>query len=227
MPDNSDAHEHALSATRIVLRPLGSALPLGFFAFGAGALTTAVWDLHWIPRAEYKPAAIALIAFVAPLELLACIFAFLSRDAAGGTTMGIFAATWGVFASFWLAVGPLQSPALGVFSVMLTGAIACLAVVAFPAKPLLSLVLVIAAVRDGCLAAFHLGATGALKGVGWCGLVLAPLSLYGGLAFLLEDVNQRTILPLLRRGAAKTSMEGSLSEQEQRIEHESGVRNQL
>ena len=96
-----------------------------------------------------------------------------------------------------------------------------------PGESALSLLLVIAALRDGFLAAFHLGATGALKGVGWCGLILAPLSLYGGLAFLLEDVHQRTILPLLRRGAAKSSMEGSLREQQQRIEYESGVRNQL
>ena len=136
MPQNSDAHEQAVSATRIVLRPLGSVLPLGFFAFGAGALITAFWDLHWISQTEYEPAALALIAFVAPLELLACIFAFLSRDAAGGTAMGLFATTWAVFATFWLSVGPLQSPALGVFSVMLTGSVLCLSIVSLPGNPL-------------------------------------------------------------------------------------------
>ncbi len=94
-----EAHQQALSATRIVLRPLGSALPLGLFAFGVGALLTATWDLHSIPQSGYKAAAVVLIAFVAPLELLACIFGFLSRDAASATAMGIFAANWGVFAT--------------------------------------------------------------------------------------------------------------------------------
>jgi succinate-acetate transporter protein len=159
--------------------------------------------------------------------LLACIFGFLSRDAAGATAMGIFAANWGVFATFWLSMGPVQSPALGVFSVTLTASILCLAIVARKAKPLLAVLLLIAAVRDAFLAAFQLGATGALEGVGICGLILTPFSLYGGLAFLLEDVNQRTVLPVLRRGPAKTSMEGNLAEQLQRIEQETGVRNQL
>jgi len=109
---------------------------------------------------------------------------------------------------------------------MLTGSILCLAIVARNAKPLLALLLLIAAVRDGFLAAFQLGATGALEGVGICSLILTPFSLYWGLAFLLEDVNQRTVLPVLRRGAAKASMGGNLAEQLQWIEQEPGVRNQ-
>jgi hypothetical protein len=41
------------------------------------------------------------------------------------------------------------------------------------------------------------------------------------------DANQRTIIPLFRRGKAKQSLEGSLAEQLQRIEGEAGVRSQL
>ncbi len=227
MPPAPDAPQPALDRTRIVLRPLGSALPLGFFGFGAGALITAIWDMHWVPTSEFKPAAIVLLAFVMPLELIASIFSFLSRDAAGGTSMGIFAATWAVFGTFWLTVGPLQSPILGVFAIMLTASILCLAITAWKAKPLLAMLLVIAAARDSFLAAFHLGATSALKGVAWGGLILTPLSLYCGLAFLMEDVGQHTVLPLLRRGAARESLEGPLSQQLQHVEHEAGVRNQL
>lgn len=222
-----EEHEKSVNQTRIVLRPLGSAMPLGFFAFGAGALMTAVWDLHWVAQAQYKPAALALLAFVMPLELLACIFSFLSRDAAGATAMGIFSATWGVFAIFWLVIGPVQSPILGIFAIMVTAAVVCLAATAWNAKPLLSILLAISAVRDASLAAFHLGATALLQAVGWCGLILAAFALYGGVAFLMEDVNQRTILPILRRGAARTSLEGNLSDQLRRIEQEAGVRNQL
>lgn len=227
MGPQSDAHNQALASTRIVLRPLGSAMPLGLFGFGAGALITGCWDLHWVPQSEFKPAAIALLTFVMPLEAISSIFGLLSRDSAGATAMGIFAASWAVFGTFWLTVGPEQSPILGIFSIMLTAAALCLAVVAWAAKPLLALVLGLASIRDIFLSAFHLGAKGALAGVGWCGLVLAPLSIYCGLAFLMEDVNQRTIIPLFRRGKAKQSLEGNLADQLERIEGEAGVRNQL
>jgi succinate-acetate transporter protein len=220
-------HQRAVADTRIVLRPMGSAMALGFFAFGAGALVTAVWDLRWVAQNEYKAAAIALLTFVMPLEMLASVFSFLSRDAAGGTAMGIFSVSWATFGTYWLTIGPVKSPILGIFTIMITAAIICLAVVAWSGKPLLSVLLGVAAVRDGCLAAFHLGATALLNGAGWCGLVLALFALYGGLAFLIEDVNQRTVLPLLRRGTARKSLEGSLSEQIERVEHEAGVRNQL
>ena len=224
---DQESHRQALGMTRIMLRPLGSAMPLGFFAFGARALMSAVLELQWVPKTETKTAAIALLTFVMPLEMLACIFSFLSRDAAGATAMGIFSASWGVFGTLWLVMGPGQSPELGVFTVMVTAAILCLAVVGWRGKPLLASLLLVAAGRDGFLVAYHLGRKSALTGAGWCGLVLVPLSIYCGLAFLMEDVNQRTILPLLRRGAARQSLEGDLSDQLQRIEREAGVRNQL
>lgn len=227
MPADSTSHDEALARTRIMLRPLGSAMPLGFFAFGTGALMTAILDLQWVAKAEYKHAAIALLTFVAPLELLSCIFSFLSPDAAGATSMGIFAASWGVFATFWLTTGPEQSPILGVFTVMITGAILCMGGAALRSKPLLGFLLLLAALRDGFLAAFHLGDKPALKVVGWCGLVLAAFAVYCGLAFLVEDVNQRTLLPLGRREKARQSLEGSLADQLERIEQEAGIRNQL
>jgi hypothetical protein len=227
MGSQPEPHNQALASTRIVLRPLGSAMPLGLFGFSAGALITACWDLHWVSKTEFKPAAIALLTFVMPLEALSSIFGFLSRDSAGATAMGIFAASWAVFGTFWLAIGPQQSPILGIFSILLGTATCCLSIVAWSVKPLLAIVLGIAMIRDVFLASFHLGATGALAGVGWCGLILTPLSVYTGFAFLLEDANQRTIIPLFRRGKARQSLEGSLAEQLQRIEGEAGVRNQL
>jgi hypothetical protein len=81
--------------------------------------------------------------------------------------------------------------------------------------------------RGACLAAFQLGAAGALTGVGWCGLILTPFSIYGGPAFLVEDVNQRTIVPVFRRGPAKKSLEGNFSEQVEHVEQEAVVRNPL
>lgn len=51
--------------------------------------------------------------------------------------------------------------------------------------------------------------------------------MYGGLAFGLEDVQQRTVLPLFRRGAARDAIEGSLEEQLRGLATEAGVRQQL
>ena len=57
-----------------------------------------------------------------------------------------------------------------------------------------------------------LGAPAALQAVsGWIGVPLLVFSRYGGLAVLLEDGAQRTVLPLGRRGRARTSLEGDLN----------------
>lgn len=65
------------------------------------------------------------------------------------------------------------------------------------------------------------------KAAGWIGVPLAAFALYGGLALLLEDSMQRTVLPLGRRGRARTSLEGGLGYQIHQAEQEAGVRRQL
>ena len=59
------------------------------------------------------------------------------------------------------------------------------------------------------------------------GLALAAVALYAALAFLLEDVQRTTKLPLGRRGAGRASMDKGVAAQLHRIEHEAGVREQL
>ena len=51
--------------------------------------------------------------------------------------------------------------------------------------------------------------------------------MYGGLALLFEDVLQETRLPVFRRGAARSALEGDLREQLRRLDGEAGVRQQL
>ena len=46
-------------------------------------------------------------------------------------------------------------------------------------------------------------------------------------ALLLEESTQRMVLPLGRRGRARTSLEGSFEHQVRRAEKEAGVRRQL
>jgi hypothetical protein len=89
-------------------------------------------------------------------------------------------------------------------------------------------VLVVAIMRTSGAAAF------ALKGVlwvgtftAWCGLVLALLAFYSGLAFLEEDVTQKLSSLTFRTGEARAAMEGDIADQVSTIEKEAGVRKPL
>lgn len=62
---------------------------------------------------------------------------------------------------------------------------------------------------------------------GYVGLLIAAVSLYGGLAFGIEDVQHRAVLPLGRRGEAARAFEGDVGEQVGPGETEAGVRKQL
>ncbi len=62
---------------RIMLRPVGSPLPLGFTALGAASLVLTGLQLAWLPQDESHQVAIVVLAFAVPLELLASVFGFL------------------------------------------------------------------------------------------------------------------------------------------------------
>ena len=90
---SSDGRRHE-DHTRIVLRPVGSGLPLGFFSFGIGMLLLGCSAIGWIPVNEQKDVGMFLVRFVFPLELVATVFAFLARDTLGATTLGLFTTSW-------------------------------------------------------------------------------------------------------------------------------------
>jgi succinate-acetate transporter protein len=67
---SSDGRRHH-EQTRIMLRPVGSGLPLGFFSFAIGMLLLGCLSIGWIPVSEQKDVGLLLMAFVFPLELIA------------------------------------------------------------------------------------------------------------------------------------------------------------
>ena len=77
------------AAARIVLRPIGNPLPLGFLALAGGTLMVSGLQLGWLEPALGQDVALILIGFVFPLQLLAAVFGFLGRDVVAGTGMGI------------------------------------------------------------------------------------------------------------------------------------------
>jgi succinate-acetate transporter protein len=221
---NGTAHDRA----RIVLRPVGSALPLGFFSFGVGMLLLAGQALEWVPLAQTPQIGMLLMAFVFPLELVATIFAFLGRDTMGATTLGLFTTSW--LSLGWLLEsgkpGALSS-AIALYLVGFASAVVLLAGLAVGSKPFFTVLLLVSAVRMALDAAYQWGAgTGWAHAAGVTALVLTVLAFYGGLALGLEDAQQREILPLFRRKAAEEAFSG-LDAQLQRLEAEAGVRQQL
>ena len=86
-----DSQRRVENLTRIVLRPLASPLPLGFFAFGIGSILQSGLQFGLLPQSEVQNLALIFGALVFPLELLAAILAFPSRETAGATVLSIIA----------------------------------------------------------------------------------------------------------------------------------------
>jgi succinate-acetate transporter protein len=213
---------------RIMLRPVGSPLPLGLFAFAIGSLTFSTLEIGWIEPSQARPIAIMMLAFVVPLQLITGVIAFWARDAGGATALGLFSMSWAAMASVTLEVSAPTVPALGVLLLGLAAVMVALGIASLAGKPVFSVVLVLACARFLTTAVYELqGDTVWERAAGWLGLPLSAAALYLGLALLLEDLQHQTVLPLFRRGAARTSLESHLGDQVSFIEREAGVRQQL
>jgi hypothetical protein len=214
---------------RVVLRPIASSLPLGFFAFTVGTVLLTALELSWVPVTATSQIAVLVLAFVVPLEAVSGLFAFLARDSGAATGLMTLSAGW-VAAAISLMLGPpgaLSRP-LAIFLLMLAVVMLTMSATAVTGKPLFGALLVIGACRFALTGVYQAtGITGVEQAAGWLGVPLAVFALYGGLALLLEESYQRMVLPLGRRGRARTSLEGGFARQVQQAEQEPGVRRQL
>ncbi|MFF7355809.1 MULTISPECIES: GPR1/FUN34/YaaH family transporter [Streptomyces] len=215
--------------TRIMLRPLASSLPLGFFAFGTGSILLTAAQLQWVPLAQTRPLMLLVLVFVVPLQLLSAVFAFPARDSGAACGLSVLGCAWAGTALVTLSGPPGRpSPALAVFLLSLTPLMLVLGAAAVLGKPLFSVLLLIGACRFALTGVYEAGGAVVLRtAAGWTGVALAVFALYAGFALLLEDSAQRTVLPLGRRGRARTSLQGDLGRQLDQAEREAGVRRQL
>lgn len=215
--------------TRIVLRPLASPLPLAFFTFGVGSLLQSALQFGVVPQEESRNLALLYGAFVFPLELLAAIFAFLSRETLGATAIGLIAFSWlGASLITYTSAPDPTSAALGVLNLAIATILLLLGTIGVLGKPVLAAVILLAFFRYGLNGIFELTASAAAQTAsGVVGCVIFAAALYGGLALGLEDVQHRTILPFGRRGEAREAIEGGIAEQIGPVEQEAGVRKQL
>lgn len=217
------------SIARVVVRPLGTVMPLGFLAFAVGALVTATYSLGWIPIDQGRNVDTVLLAAVVPVQAFAAALAFASRDTPGGTSLGLFAGVWAAVSIVGLGLKPgATSPALGVFLLAECGVVLILAGAAILGNPAFTVILLTGFARFGLNGLFELtGNTAVEHAAGWVGIVLAIVAAYAGLAFLLEDARHSPVLPFMRQRAAREALDADLRAQLRRLEHEPGVRTRL
>lgn len=226
----SASGDQAAQATRIVLRPIASPFPLGFSALATASLLVAGSELGWLVSSSDRALiAVVLVAFAAPLQLVACIFGFLGRDSSAATTFGVQSATWAVVGIARLQSAPGSvSHALGVLLCAASAWVALCALGSALGKLVPAGVLTLVSLRFLLTGLYQLTASRGLEhAAGIVGLVLVAVCAYAILAMEIEALQRRTVLPLVRRGSGAAAMNQSLLEQSQRIEHEPGVREQL
>jgi len=230
MTDGFDPDEARVErATRIVLRPLANPLPLGFLALGAGTLVLAGLQLGWLSLTEGRSVALILLAFVFPLQFLAAVLGFLARDVVAGTGMALLSGTWLSIALVTVDAPPgSTSGALGLLLLCAAVALLVPASVASTGKLLPALVLTTAAARFATSGVYQLDGSGTWKDASAViGLALCVLAAYTALAMAWEDARRRTVLPVLRSGRGRESLDGNLADQLRLLEREAGVREQL
>ncbi|HEY1706155.1 MAG TPA: hypothetical protein VGG75_41290 [Trebonia sp.] len=214
---------------RVMLRPIATSLPLGFFAFTAGTILLTALELRWVPFFEDPQLMLMVLAFVVPLEVISGLMAFAARDSGAATGLTLLGAAWLATSLTVMhgAPGALSLP-LAIFLLVLTPLMAAMAIPAMSGTPLFGVVLSAGALRFALTGIFQATGIQVLEQIaGWIGVPLAAFALYGGLALLLEEASGRLSLPLGRRGRSRTSLTGGFEHQIQQAEQEPGIRRQL
>jgi uncharacterized protein len=190
-------------ASRVVLRPLATPLPLGFLALVLATTLFSAVQLGWVPPTEGRIAGYTALFATVPLQLLASVMGFLARDPVAATGMGLLTGTWAVVGITTVTSPPgAVSDGLGVF-LLVAGTCMLVPAVSAGSKLVPAAVMALAGVRFAVTGAYHLsGSAGWKAAAGWVGLVLAVLALYAALALEIEGSHRRTVLPLGRRGQA-------------------------
>jgi succinate-acetate transporter protein len=230
-PPSSARMTHGSGAedlTRVVLRPLASPLPLGFLALAVATFAFACVQLSWIPQAQGHTVALGVLVLTVPLQFLAAVMGFLSRDPVAATGMGILSGAWAA-ASLATLTSPAGATSDGLGVILLCVG-ACLLVPAAAArhKVVPALVILTSATRFAVTGIAEIdGGKGWLHAAGWVGIALGIISAYAALALELEDSESKTVLPLGRTGASKRAVNGRLGDQVEQVAREPGVRQQL
>jgi succinate-acetate transporter protein len=216
-------------STRVVLRPIGSPLPLGLLALMCAGSLLSLDQLGTFPADEQQTIALVLLGFVVPLMLVATVFSFLARDTVAGTALGLFAGAWLASGLNFLSATPGEtSKVLGVFYLALAASFAVIIVGASFGKAGPAVVVVFGVARFTLAGIYELtNSVGVEHAAAIVGFGLAAAALYSALATEIEDVQGEVKLPMGRRASAREALTGPFDAQLEKLEREAGVRNQL
>jgi uncharacterized protein len=212
--------------TRIVLRPIGSPLPLGFFTVAIDNVVVSALQWGVLPAADSQAVAlIVLPAFI--VQVIVGIIAIGARDSISGTLMLSFATTWLVDTLILFVHPSGAAAALGIFYVTFAVFISFMLASAL-LKRALAAVLVVAAPRFLVAGVADLSGSQALsQASAVLGFLLAAVAMYTAFALLLEDSRGHEVLPIGRQGAARQATHGALATELRDIERQPGVRRTL
>jgi uncharacterized protein len=214
------------SMTRIVLRPIGSPMPLGFFTVAIDSALVSALQWGAIPASADR--SVGLVVFPAfVVQAIVGVFAFLGRDSLAATLMLSFATTWMVDALvFWFHPAGADD-ALGTFLIVFAVFATIMLLAAFP-KRALAAVLIVAVPRFLVSGVADVtGSQPVSQAAAVLGFLLAAVALYAAFALLWEDTRGQEILPVGRLGLALHATQGSLAIQLRDIERQAGVRRTL
>jgi uncharacterized protein len=222
MPPSNDL------ATRVVLRPVATPLPLGFLALAFATTVFAALQLGWVPPDQGRIAALTALVATVPLQFAASVVGFLARDPVAATGMGVLTGTWATVGLTTLTSRP-GSTSAGLGVVLLTAGLAMFVpAVSGLAKLAAAAVMGLAGVRFLVTGIYELAGSPAWQhAAGWVGLALAVVAFYAALALELEGSHGRTVLPVGRRGPALAGVRGESPLGSAHLAAEPGVRSQL
>lgn len=218
------------TVARVVLRPIGSPMPLGAFTLVPAGLLLAGLQLGWFTPHDAKSIPPLILGFAVPLQLTSSLLAFMGRDALVGTGFGLFTGVWLAFGLSGLAAGVTSTnPVLGVFFLACGGLFVLLMGGGLVGGKAAAGAVILAGSARFILSGLYevTSATGLEHAAGIVGLGFVGVAAYVGLATLLEDSAKRRLLPIGRRARARAAFDEGLDAQLQDLESEAGVREQL
>ncbi|WP_348637975.1 hypothetical protein [Blastococcus capsensis] len=202
---------------------------MGFLGLVLATTVFSAVQLGWIPPDQGRVAAITAIAATVPLQLIASVIGFLTRDPIAATGMGVLAGAWAVTGLATLTTRPgATSAGLGVLLVTAGIALLIPVGVALSSKVVAAAVMASTAGRFVSTGIYEMSGSPAWKvTAGWVGLLAAVIALYAAAAFELEGTRERTVLPVGRRGKGRAAMAGKGPLEPAELVEEAGVRPQL
>jgi succinate-acetate transporter protein len=154
------------------------------------------------------------------------VLSYLARDGTTGTAVGVLSGSWLAIALTQIASGGgSRSGALGLMLLAAGAELVMSGLVMASAKPLPSTVFAVVGIRFLLDGIYQVGASQSFStAAGIAGLVVVALAGYCVVAFDLEGIAHRPILPTFRRGRGRAALTGAATAALDDVVHEPGVR---